>query len=185
MSPIKRVRYFSNQLLTAEDFNDEQSYYRHKQRLRNILIMGPGVVSGLKVSVRPDLGGIKVMPGIAIDPAGNEIIVPETQMLPFPTGVRSALLTLRYSETLTSPVPVSGAEGGEVEASRIEEGFIFEYVPKEKADKNGAVTIAKLCVRGGVWRIDRSCPCSLVTIGAAVLLAGLVSRLARRVSGNG
>jgi hypothetical protein len=179
MTPVKRVRYFSNQLLTAEDFNDEQSYYRHKQRLRNILILGRGVVSGLKVSVKPGQGGVQVAPGIAIDPAGNEIIVPETQTLPFPTGVRSALLTIRYSETPTDPVPVSGTEGGKVEATRIEEGFLFEYAPKEKDDTNSSVTIAKLSLRCGTWRIDRSCPCSLVTIGAVVLLAGLLSRLVR------
>jgi len=178
MSPIKRVRYFSNQLLTAEDFNDEQSYYRHKQRLRNILILGRGVVSGLRVSVPPGKGGVEVTPGIAIDPAGNEIIVPETQMLQFPTGVRSALLTIRYFEAPADPVPVSAVEGG-VEATRIEEGFIFEYVPKEKDDKNNSVTIAKLCLRCGTWRVDRSCQCSLFTLGAIVLLVGLLSRLSR------
>jgi hypothetical protein len=176
MSPIKRVRYFSNQLLTAEDFNDEQSYYRHKQRLRSTLILGLGVVSGLRVSVRPGKGSVQVTRGIAIDPAGNEIIVPETQMLPFPAGVRSALLVIRYSETPTDPVPVSGTEGDKIEATRIEEGFIFEYVPKEKDD---SVIIAKLCLRGGTWRVDRSCPCSLVAIGAAALLIGLLSRLVR------
>ncbi len=180
MSPIKRVRYFSNQLLTAEDFNDEQRYYRHKQRLRNILILGRGVVSGLKASVQPNQGGIQVTPGIAIDSAGNEIIVPETQILPFPTGVQSVLLTIRYSETPTDPVPIPGAEAGKVEATRIEEGFIFEYLPKEKADTNNSVTIARLfCREGGAWRIDRSRQCSLITIGAVVVLAGLLSRLIR------
>ncbi|MEY2563795.1 MAG: hypothetical protein QOH88_1988 [Verrucomicrobiota bacterium] len=177
MTPIKRLRYFSNQLLTAEDFNDEQTYHQHKQRLRNLLIHGYGVISGLKVSMAPGRGSILVTPGIAIDPAGNEIIVPDNQILALPVGLRCAILTVRYTETPTDPVPALGGQDDKVEASRIEEGFSFEYVPDENAAIDAAVLIAKLRFRCGTWVVQRSCPCRWVRLGAVVLCFALLSRL--------
>jgi hypothetical protein len=179
MNPLKRVRYFAGQVLTAKDFSDEQSYYREKQRLRNLLILGSGVVSGLKVLARSEEDGIQVTPGIAIDRAGNEIIVPEGQILPFPIGVRSTLLTIRCTERPTDFVPVPGAEDNKVEATRIEEGFGLEYVTDENGCKNNSVRIAKLCFRRGAWLVEKPHHHPLVTIGVVILLIGLLSRLSR------
>ena len=36
----KRVRYFSGQLLSADDFNAEQDYFRGKQKTLNRLLLG-------------------------------------------------------------------------------------------------------------------------------------------------
>ncbi len=73
-----RVRYFDGQLLTAQDFHDEQQYHLEKQRLHNRLLHGAGIVTGLEV------GGVEgttvqVSPGLAFDSHGREIIVPDPQ----------------------------------------------------------------------------------------------------------
>ena len=51
---MKRVRYFPGQLLSAADFETEQSYLRAKRRLHNRWLHGWGVVGGLTVSVGPN-----------------------------------------------------------------------------------------------------------------------------------
>ncbi|MEY2559273.1 MAG: hypothetical protein QOE34_2698 [Verrucomicrobiota bacterium] len=179
MDPLKRVNYFAGQLLTVRDFSDEQSYYRKKQRLRNLLVQGYGIVSGLKVSTGAKNGGIRVTPGIAIDRAGNEIIVPDCQILPFPTGLRSVFLTLHYVERPTDLVPIPGSEENSVEATRIEEGFRLEYVPEDNGGKDDSVRLARLCFRRGRWRVEKPRRFQLLTLGAAILLTGLLSQLGR------
>src|SRR5215467_12210183 len=68
---FKRVRYFDGQFLSVDDLTTEQSYFGEKQRLRNRLLVGWGIVSGLEVSVGKTV--VTVSPGVALDPDGNEV----------------------------------------------------------------------------------------------------------------
>ncbi|GHH66647.1 hypothetical protein GCM10017673_12550 [Streptosporangium violaceochromogenes] len=53
--PLRRLRYFHGQMLSARDFQREQDYYREKLKLRLRGLLGYGVVCGLFVEpVRPD-----------------------------------------------------------------------------------------------------------------------------------
>lgn len=53
--PLRRLRYFHGQMLSARDFQREQDYYREKLKLRLRSLLGYGVVCGLFVEpVRPD-----------------------------------------------------------------------------------------------------------------------------------
>lgn len=81
-----RLRYFHGQPLSALDLRREQAYHTEKARLRNRLLHGWGIVCGLDISVtaeedcRPGEGApasteVLVLPGSAIDCAGNEIVV--------------------------------------------------------------------------------------------------------------
>ncbi len=79
-----RPRYFARQLVTAEDMMLEQEYFRNRMRLHNRLLHGWGVVCGLQVAPLPGKDGsgglepwmVRVCPGDALDPYGNEIMVP-------------------------------------------------------------------------------------------------------------
>lgn len=81
---FKRNNYFYGKLLSVADFQTEQQYYINKHRLINRLVHGSGVICGLKVlksdQVDPnkplDKDAIRIMPGIALDPYGREIVVP-------------------------------------------------------------------------------------------------------------
>jgi hypothetical protein len=72
---LDRTRFFSGQLLTEADLNNEQSYWLSKSRLHNRYLHGWGVVCGMQVVCSECDGWVTVKPGYAIDPCGNDIIV--------------------------------------------------------------------------------------------------------------
>jgi hypothetical protein len=86
VAEFSRLRYFHGQPLSALDLRREQAYHLDKARLRNRLLHGWGIVCGLdlKVTVKPECRPkendpttteVIVLPGSAIDCAGNEIVV--------------------------------------------------------------------------------------------------------------
>src|SRR4051812_18983973 len=81
---LERVRYFPRQLLTADDMRAEQEYLRQRQRRFNRLVIGWGVVCGLEVVFDPKKPDeVRVCPGYALGPWGDEIYVPEMVTVPF------------------------------------------------------------------------------------------------------
>jgi hypothetical protein len=72
---LDRTRFFSGQLLTEADLNNEQSYWLAKSRLHNRFLNGWGVVCGMQVVCSECAGWVTVKTGYAIDPCGNDIIV--------------------------------------------------------------------------------------------------------------
>ncbi len=77
-NPFYAVQYHFGQLLSVQDFQDEQGYHRGKGRLHNAWLHGEGVVWGMGVSLpRPDdgplRGEIEVAPGLGLDGAGQEL----------------------------------------------------------------------------------------------------------------
>ena len=73
---LSRPRYFHGQLLDVRHFESEQAYFIRKERLLNRLVLGFGVVCGLDVQLGPDDQSVVVMPGLALDKQGREIVVP-------------------------------------------------------------------------------------------------------------
>ena len=115
---LTRPRYFPRQVVTAADLNGEQGYFRELLRRHNRYLHGCGVVCGLEVLVGKDASGgpvVRVTPGHAIDPQGNDIHVPIQLTLKLGqasaggacTGgeARCVYLALRYDEVLIEPVP--------------------------------------------------------------------------------
>lgn len=76
-----RNHYYTGKLLTARDFQMEQSYFRDKLRLHHLALHGWGVVCGLKIHPHkhPNCHRIVLGTGMAIDPCGREIRVLCTQ----------------------------------------------------------------------------------------------------------
>ncbi|HMG36498.1 MAG TPA: hypothetical protein VKM94_21355 [Blastocatellia bacterium] len=73
-TPI-RNRYFFGKLLDVMHLEMEQEYFNSKRALLNRLVTGPGVVCGLDVELSSDNNSVIVLPGVAIDRCGREIIV--------------------------------------------------------------------------------------------------------------
>lgn len=83
-SGLERVRYFPRQLLTADDMRAEQEYLRQRQRRFNRFVIGWGVACGLEVVFDPKRPNeVRVCPGYAIGPWGDEIYVPEAVTVEF------------------------------------------------------------------------------------------------------
>lgn len=70
-------RYFAGQLLTETELNGTMAYVKAKNRLHNRYLHGWGVVCGLQVACHPCDGWVNVRSGYALDPCGNDILVPQ------------------------------------------------------------------------------------------------------------
>jgi hypothetical protein len=119
---LERPRYFAGRLLTPEDLADEQDYFRERLRRHNRLLHGWGIVSGLEVEPAGSCT-VTISPGYALDPSGEEIVVPEpTRHDVCKAGLvegATGYLAVRYAEEDLAPVATEGA----AEATRIREGF--------------------------------------------------------------
>ena len=121
---LERVRYFTGQILGADDFNTEQNYFIQKHRLHNRYLHGWGVVNGLKITVDKS-NAVHVSPGVAIDCAGNELLLCSEQKLAAPAKAGAFYVVIEYRETEVNPVPSASGTGGSTDPainnSRIQE----------------------------------------------------------------
>ena len=124
--PFTRLRYFHGRALGALDLRREQAYHIEKDRLRNRLLHGWGIVCGLEVGVvpkepcdpadeAPDAAVLVVAPGAALDCRGSEIVVRaprevaldallgEDELRALSAKPATVYLTLCYHEELIDP----------------------------------------------------------------------------------
>ncbi len=126
-----RNRYFYGKLLDVYHFELEQNYLNAKRWLLNRLVTGYGVICGLDVQAGEDGRSVVVLPGLAIDKWGREIIVPTASkplaLPPLPPATPEAPsadhpasdcncdehwihLVICYHECLSDPVPALGGD---------------------------------------------------------------------------
>ena len=142
-----RVVYFAGQLLSPADLEDEQDYSRNKHRRHNLLLHGTGIVSGLDVTVEPQLNGdalAVVSPGVAIGPDGEELVVCDRLTSKMSPGLSSSFVTLHLAER-----PGATQVGGQ--ASRVEE--VAEVVVRGDIP-SGHLVLARLERVNGSWVLD-------------------------------
>ena len=169
---LKRLRFFTGQMLTAESFQLEQQYFIEKQKRHNRALHGFGIVSGLKVSV--ESGQVVVEPGLDLDCEGNELVITAAQSIVTPLkgeNRTSAYVNLSYAEENTDPVPAVAeplTADNLAQPSTITEGFAI-VVAEENCNrghrhlrarwlacgKPHALTIAKLKHSSQGWRVER------------------------------
>jgi hypothetical protein len=153
---MRRVHYFFGQVLSAEDFLDEQNYFRSRLRRLNRTLHGVGVVTGLGVSIagKGKSACVVIEPGAAIDAQGEEIEAPEAISIPLPEKGRALLVQIRYAERPCQPVPVVAPDDGAdaQQYSRIVE--TYEALLSPTADA-AAVTLARLRHAKGNWLVER------------------------------
>ncbi|HET9805004.1 MAG TPA: hypothetical protein VFP96_17320 [Candidatus Acidoferrum sp.] len=151
---LERPRYFYGKLLTASDFQDEQTYARNMMKRHNRCVIGTGVVSGLLVSLDPaspskDKPAIVVTPGSAIAPDGQLLCICEPLRCLLTAHGSTGYVVLRYCERAIDPVP---ALSGATEYARIEEGLAVAF---EEQLPEGGIAIARLKRTAGRWTVDR------------------------------
>lgn len=73
LSPFSALHYHFGMLLGVDDFETEQAYHRAKMRLNHAWRDREGVIWGFGVKLDKTRGEIRVMPGLALDPAGHEL----------------------------------------------------------------------------------------------------------------
>jgi hypothetical protein len=95
----RRPNYFTGQLLGEEDFQAEQAYHIHTDRVHAQTLHTWGIVEGLELSIRED-GALVLQPGYAIDRTGRGIALSGAQALtlPPPSGEGSLYLSIGYDE---------------------------------------------------------------------------------------
>jgi hypothetical protein len=145
----ERVRYFSRQLLTAEDMRTEQEYFMARMRRHNRFLHGFGVVCGFDVRKKTDgTLAVDVFPGYALSPCGNEVWLQKCVTLdlkscltgsqdpctpcsastvPDDSTVMERFIAIRHKECPTRPartLPAGcGCDETACEYSRVRDGF--------------------------------------------------------------
>ena len=167
--PLKRPRYTTGRLLTADDFTLEQDYFRGKLKRHNRTLHGFGIVSGLKVSTQS--GQVVVAPGLALDCEGNELVVCATQTIAVTVEHGVVYVSLRYLEVEADPIPIASDPGSDLtvnQTSSITESVALS-VGADNCNRGHrhvrarwlacgnahALTIAKLRRGAHGWRVDR------------------------------
>lgn len=76
--PNRRIKPVDGLAVTAEVWEEAHEYSRQYLRAHNLFHHGPGIVAGLEVlaSDPPDTS-VYILPGIAVDPAGQVIVLPQ------------------------------------------------------------------------------------------------------------
>ena len=165
---LQRVHYFTGQVLGEDDFNTEQNYFIEKHRLHNRHLHGWGVVYGLEVSVDKS-NVVHVAPGIAIDCAGNELLLCSPRELAAPRKAGEFYVVLEYHETKINSVPVApDSTDSMIVNSRIQESFrlsITNADPNSKHDGIGPgtagcglphpISIARLQKTPNAWKVTQ------------------------------
>ena len=150
----KRVRYFAGQLLTADDFQDDQQYHIRMRHLHNKVLHGPGIASGFEVNAfnGPSSPSVAISPGFAIDQEGHEIILHAPIKLPITDKQSPQYVTVEHTEKETDWVV--SPHGGQKTASRIEDCLLARLVadPQER----GAITIGRVVLGPSGWDVDRT-----------------------------
>ena len=159
---LERPHFFTGQLLTADDFQQEQDYFRRKSRLHNRFLHGWGVVDGLSVTV--DQGTtVVVSPGLALDCAGNELVLPEPERIPLSGLAGRHYVTVQYLEVAVGQKP---SLQGEPEFSRVREAVRVELASVNPGTghsgmgpgspgcgQSHALCLATISQRGTHWRV--------------------------------
>jgi hypothetical protein len=101
--PGKRIKAEDGLAVTAQVWEEAHSFHRQRQRLHTHLLHGVGIVCGLEVyaSDPPD-PIVHIMPGIAVDPQGEMIVVSDPVHYNLGPASGYVYLVLTYGES--SPI---------------------------------------------------------------------------------
>ena len=102
--PARWIKATDGMAVTAQVWEEAHEHHRRFQRLHDRVRHGPGIVSGLGViaSDPPD-SSVYVLPGVAVDPWGQMIVVSEP--VAFDVGSAQGLLYLLLSYEESQPTP--------------------------------------------------------------------------------
>jgi hypothetical protein len=129
---LKRINPFQGLVIDADTWRDAHDYHRDLQRLHLLTLHKTGIVDGLEVTANnpPDYS-VTIHPGVAIDPEGNVIIVPQAQNYQVQTRKKGIVyLVIQFREIPAEPY--QPPDGGQ--PTRILEGYRIQE-REEKPDE--------------------------------------------------
>lgn len=150
----KRVRYFSGQKLSANDFRDEQQYLLQKRYRHNQVLHGVGIVAGLEISISESTNSTSLVidPGFALDCAGRELNLTAQVALEVTDTHTPQYVIVEYTERETDWVPSPG-ENTSTMPSRIEDGLVVRLDIEQ--DICDGVAIGRIVFGPTGWDVDR------------------------------
>jgi hypothetical protein len=172
--PLERLNYFNGQRLQAADFRLEQDYHIRVRRWLNRSLYTSGIASGLQVYAIKEQPRVRVMPGLAIDHLGREIILLDEQIIDVVGGhheddqngnghaCTGPYLTIRYREEVITQQDGScmvscdassnrAAWGG---PARILADAVLELNAQLPNESSGKIPLACLTLAPGCGKIE-------------------------------
>jgi hypothetical protein len=159
---LERIRFFQNQLLTADDLTDLDDNNRELRWLHNRSLHNWGIGLGLDVQGLRGATFVTVNPGYAVDILGREIILSEPIELPIPA--------------------VSGGASGGAATYYLVANYLDDSA--EPTEEQRAATV---CAAGGsvrlsndpaiLWKTDSQLKCGIDVILAQVFIQNCVLSL--------
>lgn len=148
-----RVQPFTGLVIDVDTWMTAHDYHRRHQQLHLLTLHGSGIACGLEVRPsEPPSDTLIVEPGLAIDDAGNVIIVPERQRVTIEAADSTTYVVLDYVESL----PPAAATNGQENRGRTVEDFRLRLATEEPSPP--AVELARV-------RTTSARPLVLVTPG--------------------
>jgi hypothetical protein len=147
--PRRRISAFDGMAITADIWREAHDYHLAHQRLLALYMHGAGIVTGLEVIASdPPSQTVYILPGIAIDPAGNMIVAPKPMAYEL-SSLREGKVHILLTYEESRPQPLNGKYGDQ--PFYIYTGYNFESV-MESVD-SPQLEIARIDLRvGGVIR---------------------------------
>ncbi len=98
--PQKRIKAFDGMAVTADVWDESHDYHRMLLSIHTRFAHGAGIVYGLEVIAgEPPDRQVYVQPGIAIDPLGRTIVLPEQRAYDLRTIEGQVYIVLSYGES--------------------------------------------------------------------------------------
>lgn len=138
--PFERNRYYVGKMLTAADFQAEQTYFSNKDRFMNGIFYGEGIACGCGVYSMDDQS-VLVESGVAIDSLGHEIVI-ENSVVKKLSAIEGfdklksgeATLAVKYAEEDVHPVYAIGrSDREEQEFNHVSETYELLLLDRKNA----------------------------------------------------
>ena len=112
--PTKRIKPVDGMAITADVWEEAHDYHLRDQRAHAALYHGTGIVTGLEViSSDPPDTAVYIKPGVAVDPLGRTIVLPQPVAYDIGQEMEGTLyLLLNYSESRPRADKGAGQEDG-------------------------------------------------------------------------
>jgi polyhydroxyalkanoate synthesis regulator phasin len=120
---LRRVNPVPGMMIDVETWRTAHDYHRDHARLHNLALHGRGIVMGLDVVVGESVNALLIQPGVALDSAGNFVIVEREQVHRLAARGRGMIyLALRYRDAPAEPDAAgAGPQTRVIESFTIEE----------------------------------------------------------------
>lgn len=139
--PIRRIKSEDGMAVTAQVWEEAHEYHNLRQKYHDLLQHSSGIITGLEVSVDERPFTINLKPGLAIDPAGELIIVQEPKSYLIGSNPGLLYLILSYGRSILAKESSDGPRF-------IRSEFTLQAVGKIP-DNSPCIEVARINLSGG------------------------------------